>query len=183
VAERYYLAAQLPSLPSPAQAETAPLPIESAAFQELCARFLDGAAFARLAGAALVPPREAAPSGSAVLDAWNAMERGLRRALAAARARRLGRDAEAGDADIPPEAAAAAKAALALDNPLEAERFLNAFRYDFITRITPFDMFCDEALYAYAVRLKLAERARKFSGEAGEASYHILYNQILGDAQ
>jgi hypothetical protein len=179
VAGWYYLVAQLPSIPQ----APAPLPITSGAFEELCSRFFDPGSLAVLRGISLEPPAHPAPTGSFVVDSWNGMENSLRFALAQVRAQKLKRDFSAGAVQIHPEAAQAARTAAAMDNPLGAERFLNDFRSDFISRITPVDIFSTEAVYAYFLRLKLAERARKFNDEAGMASYRILYDQILGDAK
>jgi hypothetical protein len=70
-----------------------------------------------------------------------------------------------------------------MDSPLAAEQILNEFRTDFLNRISPVNSFSTEAVYVYALKLRLAERIRKFNDEAGMASYRTIYDSILGDAK
>ena len=181
MADWYYLVSQLPSIPAPQ--DKTPLPITGEAFTELCSRFFDAQGMALLNGISLEPPRELLPTGSRVIDAWNRMESSLRLALAVARAQKLGRDFSAGDVSISPEALTAARQAALLDNPLAAEQCLNEFRIGFLNGIAPVSVFSTETVYVYALKLKLAERARKFNDEAGLASYRTIYDSILGDAK
>ena len=43
------------------------------------------------------------------------------------------------------------------------------------------DNFSIDAVYAYGLKLMLVERMRKFDVENGKASYHEIYDNILGD--
>jgi hypothetical protein len=181
VADWYYLAAQLPSFST--SADKAPLPITSAQLSELCSRFFDKRSMRLLDGISLEPPKIPEKTGSPVIDSWNEMENSLRTALALARAQKLGRDFSAANPSIRPEAVQAARAACGMDNPLAAEQSLNEFRIDFLNRIAPVSLFSTESVFVYALKLKLAERARKFNEEAGMASYRTIYDGILGDAK
>jgi hypothetical protein len=181
VADWYYLTAQLPSF-SVTQEKTQ-LPITNEVFTELCARFFDPASMKILAGISLEPPRFPQKTGSFVVDSWNEMENSLRIALAQIRAQKLNRDFSFATVSIRPEAAQAARTAAGMDSPLAAEQSLNDFRIDYLNRISPVNGFSTEAVYVYALKLRLAERIRKFNDEAGMASYRTIYDSILGDAK
>jgi hypothetical protein len=181
VADWYYLVAQLPSFS--VNQEKTPLPITGDAFVELCARFFDPESLQILESISLEPPRFPAKTGSFVVDSWNEMENSLRVALAQLRSQKLGRDFAFASVSIRPEASQAARAALTMDSPLAAEQSLNEFRTDFLNRIAPVNNFSTEAVYVYALKLRLAERIRKFNDEAGMASYRSIYDRILGDAK
>ena len=173
----YYLMAQLPSLDG--LGENAPLPITEERFLELCGRFLGEKAGRALAGLTLEPPREPEPTGSAVVDGWNAGERGLRLALGKARAERMKKPFEAGESGFSPETLKAARAAAEMEDPMEAERYLLAFRLSLLESLRPMDAFSEEAAFYYALRLKLLARARRFDTVAGQAAYQSIYDSIL----
>jgi hypothetical protein len=181
VSDWYYLVAQLPSF-SVLQEKT-PLPLTDESFTELCGRFFDPESLGLLKSISLEPPRNPEKTGSYVIDSWKEMENSLRIALAQIRAQKLGRDFTFGNTPLRPEAAQAARTALGMENPLAAEQSLNEFRTDFLNRISPLDSFSTDAVFAYALKLKLAQRVRKFNDEAGTASYRTIYDQILGDAK
>ena len=42
--------------------------------------------------------------------------------------------------------------------------------------------FSDDAVIAYGLKLKLANRVKKFNEEAGMASYRKIYDRILGES-
>jgi hypothetical protein len=46
----------------------------------------------------------------------------------------------------------------------------------------PKDNFSDEAVIAYGLKLKLANRVKNFNEEAGMASYRKIYDRILGES-
>ena len=47
----------------------------------------------------------------------------------------------------------------------------------------PADAFCTDAVIAYAIRLKLADRIRLFDEEKGKASYKNIYEKILANGE
>ncbi|MDR3311642.1 MAG: hypothetical protein LBS64_00710 [Spirochaetaceae bacterium] len=179
MANWYYLAAQLPAIPS--GSDRAP-PLSGEAFLELCSRFLDKKSMDILRSLSLEPPVKPLKTGSRVVDSWNEMENSLRLALAALRAQKLNKTFDGLAASIRPEALQAARTAMGLDNPLAAEQFLNDFREGCIDRIAGHGTFSTETMYAYALKLKMLIRIRKFNEEAGAASYHKIYDHILGEA-
>ncbi len=177
----YYLMAQVPAvLPG------APVILNSGNFRELAGRFLSAADGRVLASLSLEPPRDARAVSSRFLREWHARERSLRLALSRARAARLKRDAtltmtEDEDVRKSRDALAVAKAAVAYDNPLAAERYLDSVRLSWVDELSAGHYFDSDAVFAYAVRLLLRERADRFTAEAGREAYSAIYNQILGE--
>ncbi len=173
----YYLISQLPSLDG--IGDTTPLPIREEQFWELCRRFLKPMALRHLEELSAVPDAEADPSRCAFARAWNGGERALRLALATQRAARQGKSFDGAGRDLPAEAVKAAAAAVEIDNPLEAERFLLSHRLDFLETLRPMDPFSEDYLCYYRVKLMLLERMRRFDRTLGEQTYHEIYNSIL----
>ena len=176
----YYLVAQLPAFVTN-EDSTQKLPITSAYFKDLCSRFMSVKSAKRAQDLTLEPPIENAPTGSVFLDEWYDRERNLRLALAQLRALKMKKDAK----DLPQandgEALQAARTATGMDSPLSAEQFLNQYRLDVLDRIAPMDMFSADAVYSYGLKLMLTERMKKFSKDEGLASYHKIYDEILGE--
>ncbi len=177
----YYLMSQLPTLTRDTAAQ-----IDYARFRELASRFLAPGDLEVLSALSLEPPRSFGATGSEILDAWFAFERSLRLSLARARAEALGRDfPETGEDEsnvyAALEGAEVARAASAIENPLDAERFLVRARFDFIENIGSLHGFDREAVFAYGLSLLLKERESRFSPETGRAAYTEAYNAILGE--
>ena len=177
----YYLMAQLPGILA-----NGPLPVTYFDFIQTAFRFLTPADRRILDRLSLEPPRRAVPAGSAVVDGFWRKERALRIALERLRAARLGREVH----HLPEEddlvsanfdAVHAARAASSIDNPLEAERFLDLARAGFVDTLRENHFFDSDAVFAYGLMLLLRERGEKFTAEAGRASYTTIYNQILGE--
>ena len=68
-----------------------------------------------------------------------------------------------------------------MDSPLSAEQFLNEYRLGVLDKISPLDMFSVDAVYSYGLKLMLTERMKKFNRDEGLASYHKIYDEILGE--
>ncbi len=181
MANLYYLVAQLPSFSQ--TAEGGKLPITTEYFIELCSRFMKGKSLETVKNLSLEPPKEACSTGSSFLDTWYSKERNLRFALAQVRALKMRKEVK----DIPitsdGEVVQAARTATGMDSPLSAELFLNEYRLGVLDKITPLDMFSEDAVYSYGLHLMLAERMRKFNKEEGISSYHKLYDEILGSSK
>lgn len=124
------------------------------------------------------PPR---PVNSSFIDGWYAWERALRLHLARYRAQALKRDGAApvDPPGSPPEADAAAKAALALESPLDAELLLDKARWDAIEALEGLDYFGRNTVYAYLLKLLLMERRSAFKAPEGFAEYKALYASIM----
>lgn len=176
VASYYYLIGQLSSL-----SYGSPAPVGSSQFREMCAELMSEPDYALLDRCVLDPEASTAPSGSTLVDTWTLWERSLRANLARARAVRLKRDA-AGLPEASPDpldAAAAAKAAVALESPLEAEQHLDRARWGLLDSLSGLDYFSRDTAYAYMLKLLLLERKALFRIEEGFAEYKAIYASVM----
>lgn len=172
---------QLPSVS--VTSERTPLPVTEEYFMELCSRFLDSKSLKVLKELSLEPPKDKKKTGSAFLDSWYENERMLRFALAKIRSIKLKKDVEFPMLSISPDIVQTARTACGMESPLAAEQFLNEARMQMLDRFAPFDQFSTDAVYVYALKLKLAQRMKSFTEEAGAASYRTIYDQILGESK
>ena len=65
------------------------------------------------------------------------------------------------------------------ENPLEAELFLNGYRVRFLDDLRPIDPFCEDAVFYYALKLKMMARIKLFDSEKGTMAYQDIYNSIM----
>ena len=173
----YYLISQLPSLDG--INENTPLPITSERFEELSLRFLGKKAQAEFLKLTLAPPKIPEKSSSPLVEKWNEGERNLRLALAKLRAEKMNKHYD-GEADgLSPVLLQAVRTAAENESPMEAEKFLNKYRLDFLETLRPADSFSQEFVFYYGLKLKLIERIRKFDAESGETAYRNIYNSIM----
>ena len=177
--EQYYLVAQLPSFSVTDGDQKLPITVEY--YKELCSRFFDAKSLKILSELSLVPPLKESSTGSDFVDTWYRRERSLRSALARVRALKMKKEADILDSSWTADIFQTARTAVGMENPLEAEHFLNQYRVDTINTIAPLDEFSVEAVFAYGLKLMLAERMRKFNVDKGFASYHTIYDNILGE--
>ena len=173
----YYLVSQLPSLDG--INENAPIPITSERFEELCQRFLGKKAQGESGKLTLAPSRNPEKSSSALIEKWNEGERNLRLALAKLRAEKLNKHFDADIQSFSPVILQAVRTAVEIESPMEAEKFLNKYRLDFLETLRPMDTFSDEFVFYYGLKLKLLEQIRKFDSESGETAYKNIYNSIM----
>ena len=173
----YYLISQLPSLDG--LSENTPLPITEERFFELCDRFLGKKAKKEIEKLTLLPAKDFEKTGSAFIDAWNNGERNLRIALAEIRAGKMKKAFEKENYPLPVELIKVATTATEIESPLEAEKFLNNFRLEFLETLRPIDSFSEEYVYYYGLKLKLIQHLRQFDSAAGEAAYRNIYNSII----
>ena len=73
----------------------------------------------------------------------------------------------------------AARMAVEMDSPMEAEVFLNQFRMGFLESLRPMDTFSEDAVFYYGLKLKLLLRIRQFDEKSGETAYKEIYNSIM----
>lgn len=173
----YYLISQLPSLDG--INENAPLPITQERFTELCRRFLRKKAQGELEKLTLVPLRTHEKSSSALIESWNEGERSLRLALAKLRADKMDKHFDAETRSFSAGLLQAARTAVEFESPMEAEKFLNKYRLDFLETLRPTDSFSEDFVFYYGLKLRLVERIRKFDSESGESAYRNIYNSIM----
>lgn len=176
----YYLVSQLPSF-SVSDDSNAKLPLTTEYYKDLCSRFMSEEKRQIAQNLSLEPPLELKATGSAFLDVWYSKERNLRLALAQLRALKMKKEAK----DLPltsdGEVIQAARTATGMDSPLSAEQFLNQYRMSVLDKIAPLDIFSSDAVFCYGLKLMLAERMKKFNRDEGLASYHKIYDEILGE--
>ncbi|MFA6508389.1 MAG: hypothetical protein WCT14_19975 [Treponemataceae bacterium] len=176
MASYYYLIGQLPSLSYGSIA-----PMGSNRFREMCAEFMPESDFELLDRCVLDPSVPAGSTGSNLIDTWTIWERTLRANLARSRAARLKRDT-AGLPEAAPDpldAAAAAKAAVALESPLEAEQYLDRARWVLLDSLLGLEYFSRDTAYAYMLKLLLLERKALFRSEEGFAEYKAIYASVM----
>lgn len=173
----YYLISQLPSLDG--ISESTPLPITEERFSELCDHFLSKKAQASMKKLTLSPPRDYESSGSALIDCFNQNERNLRFALGKVRAEKMKKSFDMGNNIIPVEYIKAASTAIEIENPMEAEKYLNSFRLKALETLRPMDSFSEDYIFYYSLKLKLILRIRQFDTKTGEKAYKNIYNSIL----
>ncbi|AEH40368.1 hypothetical protein TPCCA_0425 [Treponema paraluiscuniculi Cuniculi A] len=173
-----YLITQLPSLLCGAVP-----PLRYQDFLDCALRFLGRQDAAVLGNISLCPVPARDSTGSRVLDRWGEFEYALRCALARERADRLRWDipVEVRQCPMAQESVArAARVAVSLDDPLEAEYFLNDARFSFVEGCRPLDPFSSEAVFLYGLQLMLLTHRSRFTMQAGSKAYAALYYTILG---
>ena len=162
----YYLVATLPMFPP-----EGPPPMSGSAFLALCREHLRAADFARLerlwADAADAPADE-----SDFVSRWQSRDIQIRNAAARVRAGRLRRDAAPFLHAHPGMDATLEKSvaeALGKDSPLEREASLDKLRWTLIDELAGTDPFAAAAVFAYALKLRIAERWSAMTDEEGQA--------------
>ncbi len=173
----YYLIAQLPSLDG--MDENAPLPITEERFTELCSRFFGKKAQNEMKKLTLSPPKSFESSGCALIDSFNESERNLRFALGKVRAEKMKKPFDTENRILPMEYIRVASKAIEMENPMEAEKYLNRYRLEILETLRPMDNFSEEYIFYYGLKLKLILRMRQFDTKAGEKEYRNIYNSIL----
>jgi len=173
----YYLISQLPSLDG--ISENTPLPITEERFTELCNRFLGKRSQEAMNKLTLSPPKSSESTGSALIDAWNESERNLRFALGKVRAERMNKAFDTENRVFPLEYIKAAGTAIEMENPMEAEKYLNSYRLGILETLRPMDSFSEDYVLYYGLKLKLLLRIRQFDTNVGEEAYKNIYNSIL----
>ncbi|MCR4789757.1 MAG: DUF2764 domain-containing protein, partial [Treponemataceae bacterium] len=162
-----------------------PLPVTEEYFLDLCSRFMDKKSVAVLNSLTLEPPKKAKKTDSKLVNEYYDFERKLRFALAELRAQKMKKefvDEERILSTVPSDIFSIARNAVSFESPLEAENYLNQARVQYLTNISPSDGFCEDAVFAYGLKLKLATRIKMFNEEAGMASYRKIYDTILGES-
>ncbi len=159
-----------------------------AEFLERARNLIPADDYETLSGGRIFAPEDGSfPTGSGrspLLGEYLAWEIGLRNELVKARAQALGKTAERflrpGEPGF--EAARIAHAAVACDDPLEAELLIERERWALIDRLETGHYFDLEALVAYGLKLQALERRARFQVERGEAAYTNAYESILAGA-
>lgn len=173
----YYLISQLPSLDG--ISENTPLPISEERFTELCNRLLGKKSQEIMKKLTLSPPKDFESSGSALIDSFNESERNLRFALGKARAKKMKKPFDTENRILPIEYIKVASTAIEMENPMEAEKYLNHYRLEMLEVLKPLNNFSEDYICYYGLKLKLILRTRQFDTKTGEKAYRNIYNSIL----
>jgi hypothetical protein len=155
------------------------MPITEERFFELCERFLSKKLQEQLKKLTLMPSRDYEKSESSLVEKWNEGERKLRLVLAKARADKMKKQFEISENSIPVELQQAVREAVEIENPMEAEKFLNKYRLEFLESLRPMDSFSEDFVFYYGLKLKLISRIKQFDLESGETAYKNIYNSIM----
>lgn len=177
----YYLMSQLPSLDG--ISENMPIPITEEKFLELCGNSLGKKAKDELEKLSLMPLKIPEKSSSNLIESWNDGERNLRLCLAKIRADKMNKPNEFENKTFPVALMQIAGIAAQMESPMDAEKFLNSYRLNFLETLRPMDNFSEDSLYYYWLKLKLLLRIRQFDKTSGETAYRNIYNSIIdGDS-
>ena len=158
-------------------------PISSVEFRELCQKFLskEDAAFLKFC---YYDPKlcmeTIKPTGSEFIDNFMQQERGFLELLASLRAKKLGRNIEdSKEINHSTFGDRVCKAASEMDDPLEAELYINKERWSALDELVNISYFEVINIYTYLLKLQLLERKRFFYEAKGTEEYQILYNKII----
>lgn len=129
-------------------------------------------------------PMDGKKTGVAFLDRWAKYDHALRSSLAKARAEKLqwslSRDElQRFGVDEALDVKKIAREACAIDDPLQAEKFLTKVRVAAALEIRGLSAFNRDALFAYAVALLMQNREENFDTESGRVEYKAIYDKIL----
>lgn len=173
----YYLISQLPSLDG--ISENIPLPITEERFFELCNELSGKKIQNEINKMTLLPSKTYEKSSSSLIESWNIGERNLRLALAKVRADKMKKSFDVENNVLSSELLKVANTAIEIESPMEAEKFLNSYRLEFLETLRPMDNFSEEFVYYYGLKLKLISHIRQFDTNAGEIEYRNIYNSIM----
>ena len=168
---RYFFLASLPMLRF---TDKAPMSWES--FMDQARGSISGHDFELLCG---IPLNK--DGGDPFLKKWTAMNAQLDGAVNEQRKEKLGRASDTGVAFRDLEVGHVSDAAMASKNPLEAEKLLMKFRYDYLDRAKGYDPFTRAALLAYALQLRILIRKDLFTAEKGNSEYNRLFKGLQNE--
>ncbi len=173
----YYFISQLPSLDG--IGENTPLPISPERFTELCNSFLDKKYKEAVNHLTLSPEKNIESTGFEFIDAWNQKERALRLALCVVRAQKMKKTYDTENEAMPADCQKAAAGAVEIENPMEAEIYLNRYRLQVLEALRPLNGFSEDYIFYYGLKLMLISRIKQFSTELGEKAYRNIYDSIV----
>lgn len=180
MAQYYYLMAQLPSIGFGSKP-----PFKYEEFREIASRYINKKDREILKTLSLEPSRVGEKVSSRFLRKWYDFETSLRLALRELRAGKLKWEG----VEISYEehnkvlssyyAKNVANQVFSIDDPLQAELFLDKKRFEFLDSIKTQDAFSSDSLFLYAIMLLILIREEGFSKEEGVKEYKGLYSDIL----
>ena len=166
MASYYYLAASLPDLTTDGE-----MPISYEEFLTCCQGNVSESKFQLLKDLTL-----SSTQGPLVKE-WAVFYGNLTRELNSQRSMRLGKSYPAAY-DKDPASQAVVSAALSAKNPLEAEKILLDYEFDYLDTLTGLHVFDDYVIFGYAIKLKLLERRNCFTHDKGEEEFTHLFTTV-----
>ena len=91
----------------------------------------------------------------------------------------MNKDFDTGNSYLPAELMQVVRTAVEMESPLEAEKFLNNYRLNFLETLRPMNIFSENFVFYYALKLKLILRISNFDAENGKTIYKNIYNSII----
>lgn len=166
MASYYYLAASLPTLTTDGE-----MPIDYETFLTCCQGNMSESKYQLLKELTL------SSTEGPLIKEWSVFYTNLMKELNNQRSARLGKSYPA-SYDKDPGAQAVVSAALSAKNPLEAEKILLDYEFDYLDTLTGLHVFDDYVIFGYAIKLKLLERRNCFTHDKGEAEFTNLFTQV-----
>lgn len=177
----WYFSATLPGL-----LFGAPSPFSDKEFLSWCKRLMSGRDYDELSRAveSFMAKEPFSAQRSKFLRNFIAWERTLRNELSRLRARKAERNEEEylRISEHRDEAGRTAAACYAVEDPYQAELFLERERWNAIERMSSLSSFDVDFLIAYRLKLAINERLERLNAKSGSAGYQHLYSDILGRA-
>ena len=153
-------------------------PMSSEKFRELCCEFLSSKDAEYLKYCCYDPHLALAttePTGSDFIDTFLYQQRCFLTKLASLRAKKLNRDLEI---DVSEDDAITAKTAFEINNPLEAELYINKERWQALDDLVNINYYDVRSIYCYLLKLQLLEKKRIFDTAIGSAEYQKLLGKL-----
>ncbi|MBR4862660.1 MAG: hypothetical protein IKU09_10725 [Firmicutes bacterium] len=166
MASYYYLISSLPDLKTSGE-----IPLTYEEFLNMCQSNVSESKYLLLKN--LTPSSEEGP----LVEEWASFYKKLMGELNTLRSVNLGKP-YVNSYDRDSVLAQAASTALSAKNPLEAEKILLDYEFDYLDSLVGLHTFDDVYLFGYAVKLKLLERQRCFVQKKGQMEFERLFNQI-----
>lgn len=179
MSQYYYTVASLPYI----SIEDS-MPFTLADFSRLCEEQLSAGDFKILQNTSIVP--ENISSGNKITKKWSDWETSLRNELALQRGKEKHVEA---DEYIRPvgtdvfEVKEVVRGALAIESPLEAEKYLDTARWRYLDDLEADHYFDFEKIIVYYLKLQLLDRRSLFTREKGTANYNRIYDEILNNTK
>ena len=166
MASYYYLVSSLPTLTTDGE-----LPLTYETFLTYCQGNVSESKF-KLLKELTLDSKE-----GPLVDEWAVFYGNLMKELNHQRSMRLGKPYSAAF-DKEPASAQVVAAAIAAKNPLEAEKILLDYEFDYLDTLTGLHTFDDYVLFGYAIKLKLLERQNCFEHEKGQKEFTHLFTEV-----
>ena len=159
-------------------------PFSSSEFLSLCRTHLSSEDYSIVESStsSVLKSERNATSASNLVRQYISWERSLRNELSRLRARSFGKNEEEfiRNTELSGEGTRTALNVFSVDDPLQAELFLERQRWNALEQMASGSDFRLDAIVAYRIKLDILERIGKYKGEIGSANYKSLYEEILG---